>query len=145
VGIDRLVMLLNATRFDSGCAAVPPTFASEASPSASDSEGRLAGENSVLFRFAGGPRLQKIHGPWASFFTLNNMSYLWSVAALTAGVRDDLLIVEDQRRNGTMLRHLVEDIRMEIQVPDFSRPGARLLWSQKPRPTWSSSFTACRR
>jgi two-component system response regulator RpfG len=46
----------------------------------------------------------------------------------------NVLIVDDQASQRTMLRHLVEDISKEIQVTDFSDPVHALLWSQKQPP-----------
>ena len=46
----------------------------------------------------------------------------------------NVLIVDDQASQRTMLRHLVEDISKDIQVTDFSDPVHALLWSQKQPP-----------
>jgi two-component system response regulator RpfG len=46
----------------------------------------------------------------------------------------NVLIVDDQASQRTMLRHLVEDIGKDIQVTDFSDPVHALLWSQKEPP-----------
>lgn len=46
----------------------------------------------------------------------------------------NVLIVDDQTSQRTMLRHLVDDISPEIKVTDFSDPVHALLWSQKELP-----------
>src|SRR4029078_4630822 len=62
-------------------------------------------------------------------------AYAWTVAARQpAGEGMNVLIVDDQASQRTMLRHLVEDISKEIQVTDFSDPVHALLWSQKQPP-----------
>ena len=46
----------------------------------------------------------------------------------------NVLIVDDQASQRTMVRHLVEGIGPEVTVSDFADPVAALMWSQKVPP-----------
>ena len=46
----------------------------------------------------------------------------------------NVLIIDDQASQRTMLRHLVQDISSEIHITDFPDPVQALLWCQKEPP-----------
>ena len=46
----------------------------------------------------------------------------------------NIVIVDDQTSARTMLRHILEDISVELQVLDFSEPQAALDWCDGNRP-----------
>lgn len=65
---------------------------------------------------------------------LNSVCFVEPLCREHAEVHMNVLIVDDQASQRTMLRHLVEDISKEIQVTDFADPVHALLWSQEQLP-----------